>query len=159
MKVGYLASCLWAAGAYAGDVWSVQRVVAAGYPQLAQAARIQGLVELNCNLGGAGAVVECTAISGPPLLQQFAIENARKWCFREQPASHTGANYFLLKYEFVLSDGPPVRDRPKVEFSFDYPNHARIISEVPCADHLPCTAEELRDSQRRSRWRPRRAIP
>jgi len=159
MKLGYLTSCLWVTVACAQDVWSVQRLVAVGYPPLAQQARIQGLVELKCTVGGAGEVVECTRMSGHPLLQKFAIENAKKWRFRRQPANNTDSNDVLLKYEFVLFDGAPVRHRPNVEFSFEYPNHARIISQVPCPDHLPCTPEELGDSPRRPRSKSSRAIP
>ena len=150
---------LFAASATAQEVWTAQRIVAASYPPLAQQARIQGLVELNCTIAETGEVVECQGISGHSLLQGIAIENAKKWRFLRKTTESSKTADVLLRYEFILSKDPPVRRRPNVEFSFEYPNYARIVSEVPCADHVACTPEELKQLERQPRSKSPRAIP
>jgi len=137
--------------AVATETWYVQRVVSLEYPAPAQWARIQGTLELVCTIGIAGEVVECKANSGHPLLQTAAIANAKKWHFQREASSQADGSPFLLRYGFVLLEAAPVRHRPNVEFSFEYPNHVRITSEIPCIDHAPCTPEELRVFQQRTK--------
>jgi Gram-negative bacterial TonB protein C-terminal len=137
----------------------VQKLIAADYPLLAQWANIQGSVELTCAVGSEGLIVECTATSGHALLQQAAIQNAKKWLFRRQNGSDTDRSQVLLHYEFVLLDSKPVRTRPKVEFAFEFPNSVRIVSETPCPDHLPCTPEELEKFQKQQPKKSKRFIP
>ena len=123
---------------------AVQRLVSLDYPALAQQARIQGTVEIACAITKAGEVLKCVGNSGHALLQNAAIANAMKWLFRCAEDAHKPAEDFVLRYDFVLTESPPVRRAPKVEFIFEYPNTARIISEIPCGDHVPCTPDERR---------------
>jgi TonB family protein len=136
----------------------VQRLVAADYPLLAQQARIEGIVELGCTIGDAGQVLECRVSSGHPLLAATAVENAKKWTFRRKAITEKDGDRVSLRYEFVLVQGPPVRSRPKVEFSFEMPNHVRLSSEIPCADHIPCTPEEWKQYERQ-KGKAKRSIP
>jgi TonB family protein len=151
--------CYCVIAAPAQDRWTVQRLIAGDYPLLAQQARIQGPVELACTVGSEGVIVECTATSGHALLQQAAIQNVKKWLFRRQNCSDTDGGQVLLRYEFVLLEDHPVRTRPKVEFSFEFPNRVRIVSETPCADQLPCTPEEFEKLQRQQPTKSKRFIP
>ena len=135
------------ATAVAQDAWSVERLVSAEYPPLAQQAQIQGAVELTCTIGTAGEVLDCKAVSGHPLLQQAAIANAKRWRFQRSPIPDANGNQIMLQYDFILQ-GPPVRSRPKVEFSFEYPNQVLVSSEIPCADHIPCTPKEWKEYEK-----------
>ena len=112
--------------------------------RLAQLARVQGLVELKCRIVAPGEVTECAA-SGHPLLKEAALENVKKWRFRWTGGDGEESGGVSLKFEFVLLLDSPVQTPLKVEFSFDYPNHARIVSEVPYPNHIPCIAQEWRE--------------
>ena len=125
----------------AQEPWSVRRLISLEYPRLAQQAKIQGSVELTCTTGIAGEVLDCKGVSGHPLLLGAAIENAKRWRFQRSPTAQANGDQIILHYDFVLR-GLPVRSRPKVEFSFEYPNHVIVSSEIPCADHIPCTPAE-----------------
>jgi TonB family protein len=52
------------------------------YPSSARQARIQGTVVVQAVIGRDGKVAEVHAVSGPPQLQQAAIDCVRKWEFR-----------------------------------------------------------------------------
>jgi TonB family protein len=157
-RLSSLLFCTLLGSSYAQDSWVVQRLTAADYPLLAQQARIQGSVELRCDVAGSGEVLECKAISGHPLLQRSAIANAIRWRFRKQSTDGTANNQIALLYEFAFA-GAPVRTRPKVEFSFEFPSLVRVVSEIPCADHIPCTADEVDGSQKSPKGKGRRIIP
>ena len=158
LKLGAFLFWYWVIGAPAQDGWVMQKLVAGDYPPLAQQARIQGAVELACTVGNEGLIVECTESSGHPLLQQAAIENAKKWLFRRQNGRSTEGSRVLLHYEFVLLESKPVRTRPKVEFSFEFPNRVIIASEIPCADHVPCTPEEFEKFQKQQSPKSKKVI-
>ncbi len=136
------------------EIWIVEKLIAASYPTLAQFARVEGTVNLNCKIDDTGRVLECIADGGHPLLQKAAIENAVRWKCRKTEGSRAGQPEIKLVYEFSFSDAPPVRHTPKVEFTFEYPNHARIVSEVPCPDHLPCTASEVQQFKSKKKSKP-----
>jgi TonB family protein len=51
------------------------------YPSLARRAGIQGAVALRAVVGGDGALVDVTALSGHPLLVESSLEAVRKWRF------------------------------------------------------------------------------
>jgi TonB family protein len=131
------------AGCCVGQVTSqVQRLVAIKrYPPLARAALIQGTVELRCSIMGDGAVNECRLSSGNLLLFAAAFENLKVWTFKAPSEADREAGDVTMVYTFELA-GAPVRDEPKAEFSFEFPNHVRFVSQPACADHVPCTPEE-----------------
>jgi TonB family protein len=51
------------------------------YPPIAKAARVQGTVEVNVVIGADGKVKEEHILSGPPMLQEAALDAVRKWTF------------------------------------------------------------------------------
>jgi protein TonB len=64
-----------------GDIKPPVRTVyvAPPYPDLARAARIQGLVVVECTIDPSGRVVDARVITGPPLLQSAALDAVRQW--------------------------------------------------------------------------------
>jgi protein TonB len=53
------------------------------YPAIAKAARIQGIVVLQATISKSGSIQNLRVISGPPMLQQAAMDAVRSW--RYQP--------------------------------------------------------------------------
>jgi protein TonB len=56
--------------------------VAPQYPAIPKAARIQGTVVLQATISKAGTIENLRVISGPPMLQQAAIDAVRSWRYR-----------------------------------------------------------------------------
>ena len=52
------------------------------YPAIAKAARIQGTVVLQATISKAGSIENLRVISGPPMLQQAAMEAVRSWRYK-----------------------------------------------------------------------------
>jgi len=52
------------------------------YPAIAKAARVQGTVILEATIDTTGKVKEAHVTSGPPMLQQAAIDNAKQWFYK-----------------------------------------------------------------------------
>ncbi len=52
------------------------------YPAIAKAARIQGTVRLQATISETGTMQNVVVISGPPLLQQAALDAVRTWRYR-----------------------------------------------------------------------------
>jgi periplasmic protein TonB len=52
------------------------------YPPIAKAARIQGTVVLRIEISTAGTVEDLNVISGPPMLQQSAVEAVKTFRYR-----------------------------------------------------------------------------
>jgi TonB family protein len=57
------------------------RHVAPVYPQIAQAANVQGVVILECVIGTDGAVKDTKVLRSIPLLDEAAAEAVRQWLF------------------------------------------------------------------------------
>jgi TonB family protein len=86
------------------------------YPPIAKAARVQGTVVLDLRIGTTGRIESIKVVSGPPMLQQAAIDCLKQWTFHPfekdgVPAIATG-QYNII---FTLGDqsnatvghGPP----------------------------------------------------
>jgi protein TonB len=52
------------------------------YPAIAKAARIQGTVVLQATISKSGGIENLRVISGPPMLQQAAMEAVRSWRYK-----------------------------------------------------------------------------
>jgi len=52
------------------------------YPALAVAARVEGTIVLQATISRAGAIENLRVVSGPPLLQQAALDAVRHWRYR-----------------------------------------------------------------------------
>lgn len=51
------------------------------YPSIAQAARVQGIVIIECTIGADGAVVDAKVLRSVPLLDEAALTAVRQWVF------------------------------------------------------------------------------
>src|SRR3954462_5359362 len=71
-----------------------------GYPALAKAARVQGVVVVEAQLDNKGNVVGASAIAGAKPLIPDCLSNIKKWKFK--PNSRKTA---VIVYEFRLDDG------------------------------------------------------
>jgi periplasmic protein TonB len=52
------------------------------YPAIAKAARIQGTVVLQATISKTGMIQNLKVISGPPMLQQAAVDAVRSWRYK-----------------------------------------------------------------------------
>jgi protein TonB len=52
------------------------------YPAIAKAARIQGTVVLQATISKSGSIQNLRVISGPPMLQQSALDAVRSWRYK-----------------------------------------------------------------------------
>jgi protein TonB len=52
------------------------------YPAIAKAARIQGTVVLQATISKAGGITNLRVVSGPPMLQQAALDAVRSWRYK-----------------------------------------------------------------------------
>jgi protein TonB len=79
------------------------------YPPLAKAQHVQGVVVLQAILSKTGEVEDVQVVSGPPLLQQAAMDAVKRW-----------------KYRPYLVDGVPaeVQTTINVNFTFAEPKKA-----------------------------------
>jgi protein TonB len=52
------------------------------YPAIAKAARIQGTVVLQATIAKNGSIQNLRVVSGPPMLQQAALDAVRSWRYK-----------------------------------------------------------------------------
>jgi protein TonB len=52
------------------------------YPAIAKAARIQGTVVLQATISKSGTIENLHVLSGPPMLQQAAMDAVRSWRYK-----------------------------------------------------------------------------
>jgi TonB family protein len=88
------------------------------YPAIAKAARVAGDVKLQIKVSRDGTVSSIKVVSGPPLLEQAALESAQKSTFVCESCTNDATAYSLT-YSFLL--------RENVDCS------ARRIRSVKCA--------------------------
>src|SRR5262249_9404726 len=71
------------------------------YPELARAARVQGVVTLSAVISKEGAVENLTVVSGHPLLTQAALDAVKQW-----------------RYKPYVLDGQPVAVQTTITVNF-----------------------------------------
>lgn len=79
---------------------------AAKYPPIARAAHVQGMVVLAATIAKNGDVTHLEVISGPPMLQQAALDAVKTWKYK--PYTNNGEPIEVetqLKVAFVLGGG------------------------------------------------------
>jgi TonB family protein len=93
------------------------------YPLIAKSAHVQGTVVFDLQIGVTGKIDSMNVVSGPPMLQQAAIDCLKQWTFhpfeKEGNAVAVHGQYSII---FVLSDttnttighGPSVPQKGKV---------------------------------------------
>jgi TonB family protein len=82
----------------------ILKKVAPEYPPIAKAAQVQGTVVLQAVIGTNGGIENLRVISGPPMLQQAALDAVRQWVYKP----------FLL-------DGEPVEVETQISVFFTLP--------------------------------------
>jgi TonB family protein len=89
------------------------------YPPAAKEAKVAGSVQVKISISETGDVVEATAVSGPPMLRDAAVEAAKQWKFKPAevlgkaaPADGVLTFNFSLLRELVTSSAPGSSDRP-----------------------------------------------
>src|SRR5689334_21922004 len=83
------------------------------YPQIAKSARVMGEVEVRLVVRHDGTVEDATP-TGPPMLQQAAIDAARRASFECRDCRQASASYVLV-YAFELLEHVPAEpDLPPV---------------------------------------------
>jgi TonB family protein len=96
-----------------------------GYPPLARAVRVQGVVVVRVRLDNDGKVVEATAISGSDLLVPESLANAKKWRFK--PNARRAA---VIVYNFRL-----VGICKSSAVSFSTLQEPNFVTITRCFDH------------------------
>lgn len=100
---------------------------APGYPQIARAARVEGLVRVELLVGPDGAVEQASIVEGHPMLDQAALDAARGWRFAP-----------------MVSGNQAVRMRAVVSIPFALAGSAEVERRMPglveladrCQEHL-----------------------
>jgi len=98
------------------------------YPLSARLSHVQGVVAVRVTLDAEGIVKSATAISGPKLLIQDSIENAKKWQFK---AGSGRAAVIIYHFKIEGLCNLPCRS----QFSFWPPNLAVITMGEAVLDH------------------------
>ena len=94
------------------------------YPRIAQAARVQGAVVIRVDLDSDGRVTSARALSGPKLLIEDSVANAKKWRF-DKNKLRAAVIVYLFKFEGICN-------RPCSSIStFSPPNVVTVISGEP----------------------------
>jgi TonB family protein len=86
------------------------------YPAIAKAAAVQGEVKISVVIDGAGQVASEKVVSGPPMLQQAALDAVKKWRFTPFEVNGTATQTTTtLTIPFYLEkrDGGPTPDQEK----------------------------------------------
>ncbi len=92
------------------------------YPLVAARLRVQGPVVVWVTLDDDGRVTAATAVSGPKLLIESAVANARMWRFHPNPRRSA-----VIVYDFSISDGA-CHNALKSLFLLKHPNLATITA-------------------------------
>lgn len=106
---------------------SAVHVESLAYPDVARAAQIQGVVEVEIEINSQGKVSSASAISGHPLLKQSAEKNIRSWRF---DTSSSDIRRLTVTYEFIL-ELPKTYYQPESRNLFDLPTRVTVISKLP----------------------------
>lgn len=96
------------------------------YPHVAASARIQGIVVVEVTLNDAGEVQAAAALSGPKMLVEPSVANARRWVFKP-----TRSKRAILLYDFRLDDA-----MCKSAVSFYMLRHPNVSIVTACREAL-----------------------
>ncbi len=110
-----------------------------GYPPIARAARLQGLITVKLTIAGDGSVIAAEATAEDPQLQAHSLLQAvteklvRKWtfgCFNCPPASEY---VHIVKFLWKLEG----EERPSNNATvvMDLPNQVTVTANPPQCDH------------------------
>jgi len=109
--------------------WEPAEIVGLPYPPLARMARIEGIAIVRVSVGPDGSVRQAEAVSGHPLLEKAAEENARKWKFKLSGRSGRIRDPYLV-YRFVL-DGQCAAGDCRTSCVVELPSLIVVAAELP----------------------------
>jgi TonB family protein len=92
------------------------------YPPVARRLKVQGAVVVWVTLDDDGRVTAATAVSGPKVLVESAVANARTWRFHPNPR-HSA----VIVYDFSINEGA-CHNALKSLFLLKHPNLATITT-------------------------------
>jgi TonB family protein len=85
------------------DIGSALNKVAPAYPEEARAARVSGKVEVQVIISEEGRVIKASAISGPEMLREAAVQAAKEWVFKPTKADGLPVKVQgILTFNFTL---------------------------------------------------------
>jgi TonB family protein len=118
------------------------------YPAIAKAARVEGQVEVAIEIGSDGKVTSEKAVSGPPMLQQSALDAIKKWQFKPFEIRGTATSVSTtLTVPFSLDkqkDGPTENQEKAAQAWFPLFNKCRsALKEQNTQDALDHCKEAL----------------
>jgi len=99
--------------------WEPAEIVGMAYPLIPRMARIEGFVIVRVSVGPDGSVRQAEAVSGHPLLEKAAEENARKWKFKLSERPGRARDPYLI-YRFILTGTCAIRDC-RTSFVVEFP--------------------------------------
>ena len=121
------------------------------YPPIARAAHVEGDVVVALKVRRDGSVESAVVVSGPEMLKQTALDNAKQAQFECRGCGGQVVDY-QLRYSFQLLPGScnDIKADSSVQTQVDAPHH-RVLIKTP-AGLLCDPAEDIRVVQVRS-WR------
>ncbi len=110
----------------------VEKLTSLEYPPVAAQARVEGTIQLRCEVAQDGSVKAVTAVAGNEILAKAARGNAMKWRFSKaaEPPVNRKSNLVTLIYRFRLT-GVCERSVCPTSFSFEVPNVVLVESQAP----------------------------
>ena len=134
------------------------------YPSFAKLARINGTVVLEAVIGEDGSVKSATVVSGPPMLQQAAIDSVKQWKYQpyllncKEVEIRTTVNVF---FSLGGSAPPQQSQQPEVTFAAptqNAPDEAKPEAQLKLAvDFYDGTNGHPKDSTKAVCWLKRAA--
>jgi TonB family protein len=119
----------------------IDHQVAPVYPPIAKAARVQGVVVMDLRIDEKGKIGATKVVSGPPMLQQAAIDCVKQWTFR--PFESNGSPIAVagkVTISFELGDAAPTPKEEEIASRF-FPAQDKCLRAVAAHDDSSSAAD------------------
>ncbi len=110
--------------------WVPDEIPGLHYPRLAQFARIEGVVVVECIIGNDGSVTSTIVKSGHRLLSEAAAKAAKGWHFKRSEDGHDTSTV-QLTFEFRLVGSCKSPNHCEESLLLKYPDRAIVTTEMP----------------------------
>ena len=110
------------------------------YPPIAKAVRIQGTVVFDITVGVSGNIESIKVVSGPPMLQQAALDCLKQWTYH--PFEKDGLKVAAsgqTSIEFMLSDGGPTAEEDNIAARY-FPLADQCRKAMPTRDYATASS-------------------
>ena len=131
------------------------------YPQIALSARVWGDVDIELGIGQGGNVESAAVVSGPPLLQQAALDSAKRSQFQCIACTEKVTSYHLI-YNFRLGPTiycaqsndiqPKEKDEPRSSVTQSF-NHITIVESPIGGCDLAVSTRKVRSAKCLYLWK------